>query len=162
MSDIERPDDVVGHKTFGTGEICPETGLPLLRHEPLTRLEAEALHAMINAARAKREAAMPDEKSAIGHMHDGWSRLKDFGWSDACYCPKDGTHFQVVEAGSTGIHDCTYEGEWPKGSWWIYGDGDIWPSRPILFKLYPADQEKYDARMKAAAKRFKAEMDAEK
>lgn len=157
----ENPDDIVGHKTFVTGEIDPATGFPAMRHEPLTRAEGDALWAGIEAAKAKRVAAMPDEQAAIKHMWDGWYRLKDFGWNDAVYCPKDGTHFQVIEAGSTGIHDCTYEGEWPKGSWWLYGDGDVWPSRPILFKLYPEDQAKYDAKMKAAAERFKAEMAAE-
>ncbi len=156
----ESPDDIVGHKTFATDE-RDEYGMPAHRHEPLTRAEAELIRASVDAAQAKREQAMPDEQSAIKHMWDGWYRLKDFGWHEASYCPKDGTHFQVIEAGSTGIHDCVYEGEWPKGSYWLHGDGDIWPSRPILFKLYPADQEKYDARMKAAGERFRAEMAAE-
>jgi len=158
---MENPEDIVGHKTFSTGEICPQTGLPALRHEPLMRCEAEAMMALADVAQSKREIEMPDENSAIHHMWDGWYRLKDFGWREACYCPKDGTHFQVIEAGSTGIHDCAYQGEWASGSWWIYGDGDIWPSRPVLFKLYPEDQEKYEAKMKAAAERFRAEMDAE-
>jgi hypothetical protein len=106
-------------------------------------------------AKAKRETEMPDEKSAISHMWNGWYRLKELGWREAIYCPKDGTHFQVIEAGSTGIHDCNYQGEWPTGTWWLY-DGDVWPSRPILFKLYPADQAVYDAQMKAASERIKS------
>lgn len=157
----ESPDDIVGHKTFDTGEICPKTGFPALRHEPLTRAEAEALSASVDAAQAKREAAMPDEQSAIKHMWDGWYRLKDFGWREAVYCPKDGSHFQAIEAGSTGIHDCNYQGEWPNGSWWLY-DGDVWPSRPILFKLYPKEQAEYDAKMKAAGERFRASLAAER
>jgi len=52
------------------------------------------------------------------------------------YCPKDGTTFNVLEAGSTGIFVAHYEGEWPTGSWWIHDEeyGDLSPSRPILFK----------------------------
>lgn len=141
---MEKPDDIVGHKTFDTGETCPETGFPKLRHEPLTRAEADALWDAAQAAKADREKRMPDEKAALRAMQDAYTRLTELGWRDASYCPKDGSHFQAIEAGSTGIHDCSYQGEWPKGTWWIY-DGDIWPSRPILFKLYPEDQAKEDA-----------------
>lgn len=144
--DMNDPGDIVGHKTFDTGEICPETGFPLLRHEPLTRDEAAKTLEAIDKAKAKRAADMPDEKAALNTMFYGWYRLKELGWSEAIYCPKDGTHFQAIEAGSTGIHDCNYIGEWPDGTWWLY-DGDICPSRPVLFKLYPVDQAKRDARM---------------
>src|SRR5690606_6442320 len=106
-----------------------------------------------------REALMPDEKTALQLFFDAWLRLKDLGWSEAVYCPKDGSHFQVIEAGSTGIHDCSYSGEWPKGSWWVY-DGDVWPSRPVLYRLYPEDEAKRKAKMAEAARRF-AEMDQE-
>lgn len=152
---MDKPDDIVGHKTFDTGEICPETGFPRVRHEPLTRAEADAIWTEIEAAKKLREEKMPDEQSAIRAMWDGWYRLKDFGWNDIMYCPKDGSHFQAIEAGSTGIHDCAYQGEWPNGKWWLY-DGDVWPAQPILFKLYPEDQAKADARMKEAQKRFAA------
>jgi hypothetical protein len=99
---------------------------------------------------------MPDERAALRHMFDGWYRLKELGWREAIYCPKDGTHFQAIEAGSTGIHDCNYLGEWPKGAWWIY-DGDMSPSHPVLFKLYPEDQAKYDAKMGEARARYAKE-----
>lgn len=150
----ESPDDIVGHKTFDTGEICSETGFPKLRHEPLTRAEANALWEACEAAKKKRTEDMPDEQSALRVMMSAYTRLTELGWRSASYCPKDGSHFQAIEAGSTGIHDCSYEGEWPKGSWWLY-DGDVWPSRPILFKLYPEDQAAYDARMKEAGERFR-------
>lgn len=48
-----------------------------------------------------------------------YSAKMNRGWREASYCPKDGTHFQAIEAGSTGIHDANYTGEWPNGSWWI-------------------------------------------
>lgn len=151
---MESPDDIVGHKTFDTGEHGPD-GFPIFRHEPLTRREGEALWEACEAAQAKRATDMPDEQSAIKVMCDAHQRLKELGWREASYCPKDGTHFQAIEPGSSGVHDCSYEGEWPKGSWWVY-DGDVWPSRPSLFKLYPADQIKEDARREEARKRFAA------
>lgn len=153
---MERPDDIVGHKTFDTGEIDPETGFPRLRHEPLTRAEAEELRKAADAARARRAEMMPDEKAALRVMSDAYQRLREFGWNSAIYCPKDGTHFQAIEAGSTGIHDCSYQGQWPKGSWWIH-DGDIWPSRPILFRRYPEDEARHQSKMAEAAAKFKAE-----
>lgn len=54
--------------------------------------------------------------------------------NDAVYCPKDGTVFDAIEVGSTGIHPCHYDGEWPHGSWWTHEAGDLWPSRPCLFR----------------------------
>jgi hypothetical protein len=146
--------DIVGHKTFSTGEINPATGFPELRHEPLTRAEAASLMAAADAAEAKRAADMPDEQSAIRAMFSAWQRLKELGWGDAIYCPKDGSTFKVIEAGSTGIFDCHYSGEWPGGHYMIEADNDLWPSRPILYKLTPEGQAKEDARRAAAAKKF--------
>ena len=58
--------------------------------------------------------------------------------NDAIYCPKDGSVFKVIEFGSTGIFDCHYDGEWPKGRWWTHDGGDLWPSRPVMYlKPYP-------------------------
>lgn len=114
---------VVGHKTYADGS-----------HSPLRQAEAEALIEASNAAKAKRAEQMPDERSAINAMFEAWLRLKELGWNDAIYCPKDGTRFDVIEAGGTGIHRCYYEVEWPRGSWWVVGDDDLYPSRPILFR----------------------------
>lgn len=136
---MDEPSDIVGHKTFDTGERCEATGLPKLRHEPLTREEAEALCDGADQAKAARAERMPDEQSAIKALFDAWLRLKELGWNDPIYCPKDGTHFQVIEVGSTGIHDCSYSGKWPNGFYWVY-DGDVWPADPALFRLYPAKQ----------------------
>ena len=40
-------------------------------------------------------------KTALRMMCDAYQRLKDFGWNDAIYCPKDGSIFDVIEAGSS-------------------------------------------------------------
>ncbi len=146
---MPNPDDIVGHKTFRDGDGY--------RHEPLSRREAEEIHARVEANLAKRKALMPDEKSAISMLFDSYDRLRELGWREAIYCPKDGTHFQVIEAGSTGVFDGYYDGEWPNGHWWICEDHDLHPSRPILFRLYPEDQAKEDARKAEAMARFKNE-----
>lgn len=103
-----------------------------------SKADAAAVWREADAAKATRADRMPDERAAIIAMFEAHQRLIELGWKNAIYCPKDGTHFQAIEAGSTGIHDCNYQGEWPKGGWWVY-DGDIWPSRPVLFRLYPKE-----------------------
>lgn len=151
----ESPDDIVGHKTFDTGEICPETGFPKVRHEPLTRAEASAIWEAAERRQKERAEKWPDEQSAIDGMFDAYQRLKELGWREAIYCPKDGSHFKVIEPGSTGIHDGAYWGEWPNGHWNVF-DGDIWPSHPVLFRLYPEDQAKEDERWARAKEKFRA------
>ncbi len=91
----------------------------------------------------RRAEKMPTEKDALIQMHEAYQRLSDLGWSNACYCPKDGSMFSAIEAGSTGIHKCKYEGIWPKGTWWIY-DGDVWPSRPILWRKREKSDPEYN------------------
>lgn len=123
-------DPVVGHKTFRDGPLG-------FRHEPLRQSEADAIMASVRAADARRVELMPDEQSAIRMMFEARQRLIGLGWRDATYCPKDGREFDVIEPGSTGIHRCHYSGEWPTGSWWITDERDIYPSRPVLFRLSP-------------------------
>ena len=121
---------IVGHKTF-------DDGAGGFRHEPIRKNEADAIFAEIERADADRKAAMPAEKDALRVMMDAWIRLKDLGWREAIYCPKDGTKFHAIEAGSTGIFESWYEGTWPDGHWWCFDHGDIWPARPILFRPLP-------------------------
>lgn len=99
--------------------------------------QARAMWKDVEATRKARAAKLPDEKAALDAMCEAYHRLHELGWRDATYCPKDGSGFAVIEAGSTGIHHCTYSGEWPNGTWLVHGDDDLWPSKPILFRLYP-------------------------
>lgn len=151
----ESPDDIVGHKTSDTGE-RGEDGFPVLRHEPITRAVADALWKAAERRDKERALRMPDEKSAIESLFDAWQRLKELGWSEPQYCPKDGSNFKVIELGSTGIFDCNYHGEWPNGMYMVSDDRDVYPTSTgvAMFKLLPEDQAKKDARMKAAAERF--------
>lgn len=99
----------------------------------LTKDEAEALWQVAKAQQAERAEKIPDVEAALNLLTQCYHRLKELGWREAMYCPKDGSLFQVIEAGSSGIHECVYHGEWPNG-WWITGDGDMWPSHPILWR----------------------------
>ncbi len=102
----------------------------------LTHEECAALLAAADAAKAARASAMPTEQDALRIMWEAYRRLHELGWREAMYCPKDGTPFQVIEAGSTGIFHCHYHGSWPNG-WWISEAGDLWPSHPILWRPIP-------------------------
>ena len=124
-------------------------------HLPMTAAEARSIHEEMERRRAERAARLPDERTAIEAMFDAFDRLRELGWRESMYCPKDGSPFEVIEAGSTGIFRCIYDGEWPTGSYWIQEDGGS-PSRPILFRLYPDDEAKRKAKMAEAAARWRA------
>jgi hypothetical protein len=101
------------------------------QHVPIHKDFAEALWQAADDEKAKREADMPTERDAIYALNQAIHRLKELGWKDPVYAPKDGSHLDLIEPGSTGIHQGAYTGKWPNGSWWIYDDG-CWPSRPVL------------------------------
>ena len=93
-----------------------------------TKTVEQILEAIKKEEQARAEK-MPDEKTAIKQMFEAFLRLKELGWKEARYYPKDGSYFSAIEAGSTGIHKCDYRG----GGLWIY-DGDVWPADPILWR----------------------------
>lgn len=98
-------------------------------------LDFDALLAECEAEEAARAADMPTEQDAINAMFRAYLRLKELGWREAIYCPKDGTRFRAIEAGSTWTFPCHYMGDWPNGFWFAEEAGDLWPFRPVLFKL---------------------------
>ena len=91
----------------------------------------------LEEARRRRVGLMPDEQAALRVLYMAWERLKDFGWNDPVYCPKDGTEFDVIELGSTGIFSGLYRGEWPDGHWELMDDRDVYPTsrQPAMFRL---------------------------
>lgn len=121
-----------GHKTLLDGT-----------HVQLTSEEAEALWKESEKQVSDRTAKLPDEQSALNAMFEAQQRLKELGWRDGIYCPKDGTHFQAIELGSTGIFDCKCDGEWPHCTWTVYDERDAYPSSqaPELFRLYPNESQ---------------------
>lgn len=98
-------------------------------------IDMDKLLSEIKEKEDKRAEDMPTDQDALSRMLECFQRLKELGWKDAIYCPKDGTVFNVIEAGSECIHKAHYSGKWPDGTWWIHDKGDLWPSRPVLFKL---------------------------
>lgn len=94
----------------------------------------ERLMAAIERDERASAAEMPNEAAALKVLQQAYVRLKALGFRDAVHCPKDGSWFEIVEAGSTGIHRAHYEGQWPTGTWWVAEAGDLWPSRPILWR----------------------------
>jgi hypothetical protein len=130
------------------------------RRVPVSEDFARKIMEECEARKAKREADMPTEQDAINSFFEAFERLRELGWREAVYCPKDGSSFKVIEPGGTGIHPCHYSGKWPDGSWWIEHDGDLSPSRPALFRLFPEDQAKEDARKAELMAKFRAEQEA--
>lgn len=96
--------------------------------------DAQKMFLTFELEKDARAHLMPTTKDALNRMFECYLRLKELGWREAIYCPKDGTVFDAIEAGSTGVFPSHYDGEWPKGRWWAHSHGDLWPSRPILFR----------------------------
>ena len=63
---------------------------------------------------ARRTELMPDEAAALRLLTDAIHRLKELGFNDATYIPKDGSMCELVEDGSSGIH---------KGYWSYHSAG---------------------------------------
>lgn len=135
-----------GHMTMADGT-----------HVPLTAEQAAALWEETERHQAEIAARLPDEAACLKAMCEAFHRLRDFGWREAMYCPKDGSSFDAIEAGSSGIHRCHYSGKWPDGHWYVADAGDFWPSTPILFRLDPGAEAARKAKMEEAAARFAAE-----
>lgn len=132
MAELWRSAGVMGYV------YCTGAKMKMLSEEELNNA-----FAAIDAEREKRAEKTPTERAALVQMFEAYQRLKELGWNDAIYCPKDGSHFYVIEPGNTGIHDCSYYGKWPDGRWWVYND-DMWPSRPILWKPKTQELPNYD------------------
>lgn len=134
MDNSDEANEIVGHKTFSTGD-----PLHPFRHEPLTRAEANEISKRADESKAKREADMPTEEDAVRAMWDAYQRLRELGWKETMYLSSEklGT-MRLIEPGSSGIHEGHYEGQWPTGSWWLHHDGDLWPSRPCLGMAIPS------------------------
>jgi hypothetical protein len=144
---VEPGEEVVGHKTFSDGHGG-------FRHDPLTRAEADSLMVAADAARADRAARFPTAEDAVRVLWDAWYRLQELGWKDAQYAPADRRLRRVVELGSTGIHEgyCEPRSDRPLEKWWwIPSEGDVWPSRPILYA--PDDEERAEQEARFAAAR---------
>jgi len=95
---------------------------------------AEMIWAEVEGQRRTRAANMPTEQRAISTLFDAWYRLKELGWREACYAPRDGRLCEFVECGSTGIHQGHAD---ENGRIWLHADGDLWPSNPVLFRILP-------------------------
>ena len=96
-------------------------------------------HHWIESEKREKDWRDAGEVKLLEQMHDAMQGLKACGWREIEYCPKDGTRFLAICAGSTGVHPHYYSGEWPKGSWWAEASGDLWPSRPALWKPMPSN-----------------------
>lgn len=92
--------------------------------------DIQALWRAADMSTAARRREMPSEHAALVVMFEAWQRLRELGWRDGMCCPKDGSLFEVCGLGSTGIHKCTYSGEWPDGHAMVQDGGDIYPQNP--------------------------------
>lgn len=113
-------------------------------HIQATADEWDGMMGVGDAEKAARAALIPTEQDAIDLMHECYIRLKELGWNDPQYCPKDGSEFDVIEIGSTGIFKCQYQGEWPNGSYWLCDGHDVYSSRPAMYRKTEAEIARWE------------------
>lgn len=99
----------------------------------ITPEQADDLMKALDRTREWDHNQMPDEATALKVFFKAYQRLKDFGWRDIIYAPKDDTVFEIIEPGSTGIFKCHYQEKPARGSFWTPDDGGS-PSHPVLFR----------------------------
>lgn len=95
------------------------------------------VHEILREAEAQKQARaeqLPTEYDCLRVMQQAFYRLKEMGWNEASYAPKDGGYFQAIEFGCAKPMECCYLGEWPSGRFFAAEAGDLWPSRPSLYK----------------------------
>ena len=102
----------------------------------------ELRHHWAESAEKERAERKEWAHPAMRKIHKYYTDLRNAGWQDAIYCPKDGSFFLAWSPGNILPYRCRYEGEWPDGRWWAYLDGDVWPDRPVLFKLAPPEDKR--------------------
>lgn len=108
----------------------------------MTREELDAIWGSIADAAKRRKKNLPTEQHCLRAMFDAYQRLKELGWNDMMYAPKDGQLVESVSFGSTGIHPASYSGDWPNGTWWVHDAGDLWPSTPVMYRITEAELAK--------------------
>lgn len=99
--------------------------------------DVDTLVRQVEEGKRKRAEEMPDDAAALYAVFRGFLRLKELGWKNPIYAPKDGTPLQLLEPDSTGIHEGYRDA---KGRFWIT-DTDVWPSRPMLYRLATTEPE---------------------
>ena len=113
------------------------------KRSELSQDEIAQILTAIDREEARSQLQIPTERDAINLIHRARERLKRFGWQEAQYCPKDGSPFAVICAGSTGIFRCTYSGEWPDGYFMVEDGGDVYPTSlgVLMFRLLQPTKE---------------------
>lgn len=69
----------------------------------LTPEQAKAMWQQIEHEDAKRALALPSSLDCLKAMCSAEGRMKQLGWRDGRYCPRDGSAFAVCQVGSTGM-----------------------------------------------------------
>lgn len=98
-----------------------------------TEEQANEIMRSLEEMKKLRVDQMPTQEAALDVLMAAYTRLKDLGWKEIIYHPKDGSTFEVIEPGSTGVFLCQYWESPTRGSFWIMEDG-VSPSHPVLWR----------------------------
>ena len=92
--------DYHGHKTMSDGS-----------HVALSADEAKALWERIENEKNERASKLPDSLACLSAISQAKNRMRELGWREGVYCPRNGETFAVSQIGSTGM----WSGHWSPG-----------------------------------------------
>lgn len=100
--------------------------------------KAEELFDEYQRHKADRAHRMPTTEDALRVIADAHERLKELGWRQIQYGPKQGVHVELIEPGCTAVlTGYRNDVRGPNETWWVETDCDLWPSRPIMWRRGP-------------------------
>lgn len=99
----------------------------------MTAEEAKVLWDAIKTTQKNRAEHLPDARSCLTALYSAKERLRELGWRESTYCPRDGSVFAVCEIGSTGMWTAFFADPYIQ-----YADCVSSPGRAMFFK--PMDQ----------------------
>ncbi len=137
---------MMGERKFVRGHMTIADGL----RKTMTAEEVEAIWLSIDREKKDRAESMPTALDALRTMCTAKERMRELGWREATYCPKDGTSFAVCELGSTGIWTGFYSGKWPEGHL-IYADGAGNPSGKFWKPIEQLTEQEREQMQRCAA-----------
>jgi len=97
-------------------------------------IDVQALMNRVDAQREARASVLPTAETAMAVIQVATERLRDLGWVEIEYSPKDGSVFDSYVMGMPTAIPTSYLGTWPEGGWFTHEAGDIYPAYPSLFR----------------------------
>lgn len=100
--------------------------------KPTPQLALGKILAEAQIRRRERADHLPTTNHCVVALLQTVERLREIGWRDACYAPKDRS-FDAIVMGGSGVHRCQWLGG-TAGGWFIEDTNDWWPAQIVVWR----------------------------